>query len=120
MNHPSIQQTPDVHPPSPQTSPVGLTSSCNEAQLLKELQWERLRSDTLEKTLAELRKELDCQRKELDCQRKEFDYKLASSLQLLEDADCSREELEMKLSKGLKALTGSDCILLRPSLQNQS
>jgi len=108
MNCPSIQQTPDVHPPLP--SHVGLTSSCNEAQLLKELQLERLRSDTLEKTLAELRKELDCQ-------RKEFDYKLASSLQLLEDADCSREELEMKLSKGLKALTGSDCILLRPSLQ---
>ncbi len=92
----------------PQTPSVGLTLSCDEAgRLLKELQRERLKSNTLERALAELQKEFDCQ-------RKEFDHKLASSSRLLQDADGSREELEKRLSNGLKALT-DDCILLRRS-----
>lgn len=100
----------DVHPSVLQTPSVGLTSSCNEARLREELQWERLRSNKLERFLANLRKELHCQRKEFDCE-------LASSSQLLKDADWSREELEKRLSKALEALTDSGCILLRTSLQ---
>ncbi len=77
-----IQKIHDVHHSVPQTPSVGLTSSSNEARLLEELQRERSKSNKLEKTLAEL--------------RKEFDYKLASSSRLLQDADWSREELEKR------------------------
>lgn len=107
MDHSSTRKNHDVHPPVPQIPSVGLTSSCNEAQLLEKLQYERLKSDTLERDLAKLRKELDSQRKELDCQRKDMEREFDSLSLLLEYANLSREELEKKLSKGLKALTGS-------------
>lgn len=91
MDHSSI---PKNHEQIPS---VGLTSSCNEASLLKEeLRRERLRSDTLEGDLAKLRKEHDYQRREFD-----------SLSLLLEYTDLSREELEKKLSQVVKALTGS-------------
>ncbi len=90
MNNPSIQGS---HHSVPQTPSVGLTLSCDEGQLRKDLQRERLKSNKLERALAELQKEL------------------ASSKLLLENANCSQEELEERLSKGLKALAG-DCILL--------